>query len=106
MSKAARIGDSTSGTCNFGCDDCPHGRSGTNADGSSNVLINGQGAHRVGDFIMISCPHGGSGESTGGSSSVFINGIAATRIGDGTTCMVCGCGGSHDSGSPNVFIGG
>lgn len=106
MSKAARVGDSTSGTCNFGCDECPHGRSGTNSQGSENVFINGKSAHRLGDSISISCPHGGSGQSTGGSSSVFINGKSATRVGDETTCLVCGESGNHSSGSENVYIGG
>ena len=106
MSAATRIGDNTSGLCDVGCDECPHGRTGTNSSGSSNVFINSKAAHRDGDNIAIACPHGGSGVSTGGSSSVFINGKAATRTGDGTSCMVCGQGGSHSNGSPNVFIGG
>lgn len=106
MSSATRVGDNTSGMCDIGCDFCPHGRTGTNSGGSSNVFINGRAAHRLGDSIDISCPHGGSGESTSGSRSVFINGIPATRTGDSTICVVCGQGGSHSNGSSNVFIGG
>lgn len=105
MAAATRIGDNTSGICDVGCDECPHGRTGTNSSGSPNVYINKKRAHRRGDSIDIACAHGGSGESTGGSRSVFINKKAATRIGDGTVCMVCGQGGSHSNGSPNVFIG-
>lgn len=106
MSNATRIGDNTSGSCDVGCDFCPHGRTGTNSSGSSNVFINRKAAHRLGDSISISCPHGGFGKSTGGSRSVFINGKAATRTGDATVCIACGEGGSHTNGSNNVFIGG
>ena len=106
MSSATRIGDNTSGTCDFGCDFCPHGRTGTNSGGSPNVYINGRAAHRQGDLIDISCPHGGSGKSASGSRSVFINGKPATRTGDSTICLVCGQGGSHSNGSNDVFIGG
>lgn len=106
MAAATRIGDNTSGLCDIGCDECPHGRTGTNGTGSPNVYINKKAAHRQGDTGGIACPHGGSFLSTGGSNSVFINGKAATRIGDGTVCEGCGQGGSHSNGSSDVFIGG
>ena len=106
MPASTRINDNTSGVCDIGCDECPHGRTGTNISGSPNVYINNKAAHRKGDDGSIACPHGGSFISTAGSSTVFINGKAATRIGDGTTCIACGQGGSHSNGSPDVFIGG
>lgn len=71
---------------------------------SSNVLINGRGAGRVGDsYAPHSCPShpSHSGVIASGSSSVFINGKAAGRIGDPVSC-----GGSVAEGSQNVFVGG
>ena len=107
MAAATRIGDNTTGTCDVGDPDCcPHGRTGTNSQGSPNVFINKKSAHRRNDGISISCPHGGSGRTTGGSITVFINGKAATRISDSTVCVACGQGGRHTNGSANVFIGG
>ena len=107
MPAATRKGDSEVGGCDMGLPDCcPHGRGGTNSEVSSNVFINGLGAHRKDDTGPCNCPHGGTFATTGGSSSVFINGRAATRVGDGTTCQSCGMGGSHTSGSGDVFIGG
>ena len=107
MPAATRKGDSEVGGCDMGLPDCcPHGRGGTNSEVSGNVLINGLGAHRKGDTGPCNCPHGGTFATTGGSSSVFINNKAATRISDGTTCQSCGMGGSHTTGSGNVFIGG
>ena len=104
--QATRIGDGTTGVCNLGLPCCPHGRAGTNATGSPNVFINGQAAHRVGDSGATNCPHGGTFQSTSGSSTVFVNGRPLTRVGDGTTCVVCGQGGTHVNGSPNVLVGG
>ncbi|WP_314905014.1 PAAR domain-containing protein [Selenomonas artemidis] len=106
MPGAARIGDRETGTCDLGLPDCPHTRNGTNTEASPNVLINGRGAHRRGDTGPCNCPHGGVFATTGGSGTVFINGKAAVRIGDATTCGSCGQGGSHTTGSGNVFIGG
>ena len=106
MPAATRQGDTTTGVCNLGLPCCPHGRTGTNAEVSGNVFINGQGAHRLGDTGSISCPHGGTFQSVAASGTVFINGKGAVRVGDATICLVCGQSGSHDSGSGNVFIGG
>ena len=106
MSNATRINDGTTGICDVGEDCCPHERAGTNATGSPDVFINGLAAHRRGDTGPTNCPHAGTFRSVGCSSTVFINGRGATRISDGTVCIVCGCGGEHSSGSPNVFIGG
>ena len=106
MPAATILGDGTTGTCNMGLPCCPHGRSGTNGTVSSDVFINGLGAHRKGDTGSTNCPHGGTFASMGASATVFINGKGATRIGDTTVCQGCGMSGSHTSGSPNVFIGG
>ena len=38
--QATRIGDVTSGVCDLGLPCCPHGRTGTNSEGSPNVFIN------------------------------------------------------------------
>lgn len=71
---------------------------------SSDVIINGKGAGRIGDSYA---PHGciahpsHSGTIASGSSSVFINGKAAGRIGDPVSC-----GGSVAEGSGDVIVGG
>ena len=106
MPEATRLGDSTSGTCDIGLPCCPHGRSGTNAEVSPDVIINGRGAHRRADTGPCNCPHGGTFVSVGASGTVLINGRGATRIGDSTVCQSCGQSGSHVEGSPNVIIGG
>ena len=55
------------------------------ATGSSNVLIGGRPAPRVGDTIM--CPLHGPGVVSLGSFTVLINGMPAARMGDITGCM-------------------
>ena len=104
--QATRITDTTSGICNLGLPCCPHGRTGTNSEGSPNVFINGQPAHRLGDGGGIACPHGGFFQSVEASKTVFVNGVGLTRVGDATVCVVCGMAGVHVSGSLNVFVGG
>lgn len=95
MAAATRLGDS-----NTGHDSCPPVAL---ASASSDVLINGKGAGRVGDTYAV---HGcdthslHSGSISSGAPHVFINGKAAGRIGDPVSC-----GGSVAAGSPNVFIG-
>lgn len=71
---------------------------------SSDVLINGKGAGRVGDlYASHGCPAHGSHQDSihMGSSTVFINGAPAGRIGDRVTLA-----GAVADGSPNVSIGG
>ena len=104
--QATRIGDVTSGVCDLGLPCCPHGRTGTNSEGSPNVFINGQPAHRLGDGGGRACPPCGLFQSVEASKTVFVNGRGLTRAGDATVCVVCGMGGSHVNGSPNVFVGG
>lgn len=106
MPAVTRKGDSETGVCDLGYEDCPHGRGGTNSSTSPNVFVNNLGLHRLNDSGPCNCPHGGSYKSTTGSSTVFVNGRPATRIGDVTTCTNCGQSGNHVSGSPNVFVGG
>lgn len=71
---------------------------------STNVIINGKGAGRVGDSYA---PHGcivhpsHTAHINSGSSTVFINGLAAARVGDAIDC-----GGTVATGSPDVIIGG
>lgn len=73
-----------------------------NIQGSSNVFINGIGAHRNGDKWEVHCCgdscHDSSTVKT--SSSVFINGKGAARVGD-----LIGCGSAIAQGSSNVFFG-
>lgn len=95
MPAATRLGDS-----NTGHDLCPPVAL---TSASSDVLINGMGAGRVGDSYAV---HGckshpdHSGTIASGSATVFINGMAAGRVGDPVSC-----GGSVAAGSSNVFVG-
>lgn len=71
---------------------------------SSNVIINGKGAGRVGDSYaahgcVVHPSH--SGTIASGSSTVFINGKPAGRISDSVSC-----GGSVAEGSGDVIVGG
>lgn len=71
---------------------------------SSNVIINGKGAGRVGDSYaahrcVVHPSH--SGTIASGSTTVFINGKPAGRIGDSVSC-----GGSVAEGSGDVIVGG
>lgn len=71
---------------------------------SSNVIINGKGAGRVGDSYaahgcVVHLSH--SGTIASGSTTVFINGKPAGRIGDSVSC-----GGSVAEGSGDVIVGG
>jgi uncharacterized Zn-binding protein involved in type VI secretion len=69
---------------------------------SNNVIVNGIGAHRVGDSWAVHCCgivcHGGN--QANGSSTVFVNGQKLARIGDSISC-----GSKNAQGSPNVFAG-
>ena len=73
--------------------------------GSSSVFVNGIGACRKGDAIMIhtfpvgqSCiPH--TAVINAGSSSVFVDGIAIARLGDSADA------GTITTGSSNVYAG-
>lgn len=74
----------------------------TTSAGSSNVFINGKGAHRQGDAWPVhSCGDSHhSSVTTGGSGTVFVNGVPLARIGDSLDC-----GSAVAQGSSNVFSG-
>ena len=73
-------------------------------NGSSDVIINGQGAVRVGDawppHTDPSPPDTHDGTQSGGSGSVFVNGQPLARIGDSISC-----GDACAAGSQNVIAG-
>lgn len=74
-----------------------------NDQGSSNVLINGIGAHRQSDHWVVHCdpePSCHDGVLSGGSGTVFVNGKPLGRVGDDISC-----GDVVATGSPNVFAG-
>lgn len=96
MPNQTRVGD-----LDTGHDACPPTALVT---GSSDVMVNGKAAGRVGDsYDPHSCPDHAShsGNIAQGSATVFINGRQAGRIGDPVSC-----GGSVAQGSPNVLVGG
>ncbi len=94
MPAVARLGDKCSG---HGCFP-PR----ANDSASSDVFVNGIGAHRVGDTWVEHTCNKKTHDSTlsVGSSTVFVNGKAVGRIGDDVAC-----GSVIAQGSPNVFSG-
>lgn len=71
-----------------------------NVGASGNVIVNGLGAHRVGDPWAVHCCvtcHGSSQAS--GSGNVIVNGQSVARIGDSVAC-----GSSNATGSGNVIV--
>lgn len=74
-----------------------------NDGGSSNVFINGIGAHRQGDhWLLHKCGKAiHDGTMQGGSGSVYVNGKPLARVGD-----MVSCGSAAAMGSSNVFCGG
>lgn len=95
MPKAARLGDLGSGHECF-----PPSPA---IEGSSDIIINGRPAVRVGDaYVAHGCnsciPH--PRNAAEGSSTVNFNGRPAVRVGDGINC-----GGKAQIGSSNVFVG-
>jgi len=74
-----------------------------NIAASSNVIINGKGAQRVGDgYVVHCCPDKGchDGVASSGSGTVFVNGQPLVRVGDAVSC-----GSTVAEGSGNVFCG-
>lgn len=94
-SPAARLGDMGTG---HGC--FPPRQ---NIQASSDTIIEGLGAHRVGDLWEVHCCddkcHMGSLAS--GSSTVFVNGRQLGRIGDQVDC-----GSTVATGAATVIVGG
>lgn len=76
-----------------------------NVEASGNVIVNGRGAHRLGDgwavhgACVLHSPHGGAASS--GSATVMVNGRPVCRIGDAISC-----GDSMAEGSGDVIAGG
>lgn len=94
MPAAARFGDLCSG--HDGYPPRP------NNQASTDVFIDGLGAHRKGDSWEPHTHdgHTHTGVTSNGSSTVFINGVSAARVGDSVSC-----GSTIAQGSPDVFIG-
>lgn len=73
-----------------------------NSTASTNVFVNGMGAHRVGDgWQAHTCPdipETHSSSQATGSPTVFVGGQALARIGDAIAC-----GSSNATGSNNTY---
>jgi len=75
-----------------------------NVEASGDVLVNGKGAHRLGDgwdvhgACVLHSPHGGVAAS--GSATVLVNGQPVCRIGDAISC-----GDQMAEGSGDVIAG-
>lgn len=97
MAAVARIGDSVS--THHGC-----AAATTIATGSSDVLIDGIGAARVGDVTAVHAYTGRYCEVphtytlSSGSGTVFINGKALLRVGDGGSETVSAGSGTVSAG--------
>jgi uncharacterized Zn-binding protein involved in type VI secretion len=82
MSGIARLGDNIS-----------HGGNITSA--SSDIMVDGRGAARIGD--QINCQQHGPGTITGGSSDIQSDGRGLARVGDQCSCGAVITGGASDS---------
>lgn len=94
MPAAVRLNDICSGHASFP----PR----NNVAASTDVLINGMGAHRVGDGWAVHCDPTSchAGVEASGSGTVFVNGKPLARVGDQIDC-----GSTCATGSSNVFAG-
>ncbi|AEO93380.1 PAAR motif of membran proteins [Bacillus phage G] len=94
MPGAVRLNDTCSGHDDFG--------SRPNNQASTDVFVNGRGAHRQGDSWAVHCnpvPSCHGGNAANGSPNVFVNGKPMCRIGDSVNC-----GSTMVNGSSNVFV--
>ena len=105
MPKVGRRGDhSRADGDSHGCPVCPHHVDGPAIEGSTNVLINGLGALRVGDRgSHQSCCGQNTWEAVKGDKSVLVNGRPIHRCGDAV--QHCGVLGSLSTGSETVRAG-
>ena len=105
MSFQGRLGDkSFCSSDSHGCPSCPHSVIGPAIQGSSNVIVNGRPALRMGDNgIHAACCSSNTWKAIEGCSSVLINGKNAHRLGDAD--KHCGGKGKLIEGSPNVIVG-
>jgi len=73
-----------------------------NSSASTDVFVNGLGAHRVGDgwaaHTCIEIPETHASSQATGSPTVFVNNRALARIGDSIAC-----GSSNATGSGDVY---
>jgi uncharacterized Zn-binding protein involved in type VI secretion len=99
MSLATCVGHGTAGTCDIGLPCCPHGRSGTNAEGSEIFEIEGQPVHLLSHHGSTNCPHGGTFASAQGSELIEAEGLPVTLVGHTTQCVACGQSGAHVEGA-------
>lgn len=93
MASVTRLGDMCTGHGSFPPRPC--------TSASSNVFINGKGAHREGDSWDTHCdssPSCHDGVLSKGSSGVFVNGRQLGTVGDPISC-----GSVVAEGSTNVF---
>ncbi len=106
MPGQGRIGDKAfCAACNHGCPICPHPVQGPGIQGSTDVVVNGRNALRLGDpGVHSPCCFLNMWKADAGSSTVLINGKAAHRLGDKT--KHCGGTGNLVEGSADVIVGG
>ena len=84
---------------------CPHSCVGPGMAGSTDLIVEGSGALRIGDpGLHSACCGGNSWAIVTGSSTVTINDIPAARLGD--TTRHCGGIGSLITGAGTVIVGG
>ena len=106
MPPQSRVGDNAFNPADaHGCLVCPHPVTGPGTAGSTDVMVNGMQAMRVGDSGVHSmCCGPNKWNVAAGSGTVFINDIPAARLGDQTAH--CGGVGNLIAGSGNVIVGG
>jgi uncharacterized Zn-binding protein involved in type VI secretion len=99
MPLATCVNHATTGVCDIGLPCCPHGRTGTNGEGSGIFEIEGAAVHLLTHTGPTNCPHGGVFSSVEGSSMIECEGLPVTLVGHGTVCQTCGQSGAHAEGS-------
>lgn len=106
MSGQGRLGDKANVPVDaHGCPACPHPGTGPAIFGSSDVIVNGRSALRLGDpGVHAACCAMNTWKADAGSLTVFINGKPSHRMSDRT--RHCGGIGQLIEGSPNVIVGG
>ena len=104
MPLATCVGHSTSGTCDMKLPCCPHGRSGTNSQGSTIFESEGKLVHLLTHTGPTNCPHGGTFESVQGSQLIEAEGLPVTLVGHTTVCQNCGEVGTHSNGTELVEV--
>ena len=99
MPLATCVGHGTVGTCDIGLPCCPHGRSGTNSEGSELFESEEKPVHLLTHHGPTNCPHGGTFESIEGAELGEVEGLSVTLIGHTTQCVACGKTGNHIEGT-------